>query len=181
MASAFRNQLQNRNFLSASGFSFSLTKYPKVSFFSNSARIPEITLGTAIQPSYLKDLDVPGDKVTYGDFYLRFIVDENMENYMSIHNWITSLGYPESTDQFEDLVKNVDGTYDFKNQYSDGTLRVLNSNYKPTIFVNFKDLFPVSLAALEFESTNDDVQYFTVEAVFKYTIYSIVDSFGNSL
>ena len=71
MASAFDNQIQNRNFLSPVGFRFTLAKYQKVSFFVTSARLPEITLGTAIQPSYLKDLDVPGEKLIYGDFNLK--------------------------------------------------------------------------------------------------------------
>ena len=69
------NQLSNRNFLSPIGFKFSIAKTPKVEFYCNSARIPEITLGTAIQPSYLKDIDIPGDKLQYGDFSLRFLVD----------------------------------------------------------------------------------------------------------
>ena len=52
MANPFANQIQNRNFLAPVGFKFTLAKYPKVSFFSNSARIPELSLGTAVQPSY---------------------------------------------------------------------------------------------------------------------------------
>ena len=75
--SAFVNQIQNRNFLAPVGFKFDLAKFPKASFFSNSARIPEIVLGTIIQPGYLKDIDVPGEKLQYGDFSLRFLVDEN--------------------------------------------------------------------------------------------------------
>jgi len=95
MASAFNKQIGNRNFLSPVGFKFSLAKEPKVDFFSNSARIPEISLGTATQPSYLKDVDIPGDKLSYGDFSLRFMVDEGLVNYMKIHNWMTGLGYPD--------------------------------------------------------------------------------------
>ena len=41
------NQINNRNFLSGIGFKFNLGKYPKVDFFCNTARIPEVTLGTA--------------------------------------------------------------------------------------------------------------------------------------
>ena len=181
MASAFSNQIGNRNFLSPIGFKFTLSKYPKVSFFCNSTRIPEINLGTAIQPSYLKDLDVPGDKVTYGDFALRFLVDENLENYMSIHNWITGLGYPETTQQFKDLTTNDDGIRDLKEQYSDGYLSILNSNYRPIANVRFQDLFPVSLTALEFDATLADTEYFTAEATFKYTVYNIVDANGDPL
>ena len=79
MACNFPNQINNRNFLSPVGFKFTLSKNPKIPFFCNSARIPEISLGSAIQPTYLKDLDVPGDRLSYGDFSLRFLVDENME------------------------------------------------------------------------------------------------------
>jgi len=181
MASAFSNQIQNRNFLSPVGFKFTLAKYPKVSFFCNSSRIPELNLGTAIQPSYLKDLDVPGEKITYGDLTVRFLVDENLENYMAIHNWITGLGFPETTQQFKNQTTNSDGIRDLKEQYSDGSLSILNSNYRTVANVKFKDLFPISLTSLDFDSTVTDIQYFTAEATFKYTVYNIVDTSGNLL
>ena len=59
MANPLNNQIENRNFLSPIGFRFNLAKTPKVNFFCNSARIPEIVLGTAVQASYLKDIDIP--------------------------------------------------------------------------------------------------------------------------
>jgi len=176
---AFANQIENRNFLSPIGFKFTLSKNKKVSFFSNSARIPDINLGVANQPSYLKDLDVPGDKLVYGDFTLRFLVDENMENYMVIHNWLTGLGYPETTQQFKDLVT-TDYGKDLKEQYSDGSLHILNSNYRPVSIVKFKDLFPTYLTSLDFEATDADVNYFTAEVTFKYTVYNILAADGRT-
>ena len=181
MATAFDKQINNRNFLSPVGFRFTLAKEPKVAFFSNSVRIPEITLGTTLQPSYLKDVDVPGDKLTYGDFSLRFLVDENLVNYMAIHNWITGLGYPESTDQFKTLTTNSEGETDLLEQFSDGSLHILNSNYRIVATVKFRDLFPVSLSSLDFEATDTDVNYFTAEVTFKYTIYDILGTDGNPL
>ena len=181
MATAFDKQINNRNFLSPVGFRFTLAKEPKVAFFSNSVRIPEITLGTTIQPSYLKDVDVPGDKLTYGDFSLRFLVDENLVNYMAIHNWITGLGYPESTDKFKSLTTNSDGETDLLEQFSDGSLHILNSNYRTVATVKFRDLFPISLSSLDFEATDTDVNYFTAEVTFKYTIYDILGTDGNPL
>ena len=177
---AFVNQIQNRNFLSPIGFKFTLAKEPKVSFFSNSARIPEIVLGTAIQPSYLKDVDVPGDKLQYGDFALRFLVDEELENYMKIHNWMTGLGYPETTKEYKDLTTNVDGLRDSKEAFSDGSLHILNSNYRDIAIVKFNDLFPIGLTSLDFEATDTDVNYFTAEVVFKYTVYNIVAADGRT-
>ena len=181
MASAFDNQIQNRNFLSPVGFNFSLIKYPKASFFCNSARIPEINLGLANQPTYLKSIDVPGDIITYGDLTLRFLVDENLENYMSIHNWITGLGFPETAQEFKDITTNAYGQRDLKEQFSDGTLSVLNSNYNVTANVKFKDMFPVALSSLEFDASVSDIQYFTAEATFKYTVYNILDKNNDPL
>jgi len=180
MASQFNKQIGNRNFLSPVGFKFTLAKEPKVDFFSNSARIPEISLGTATQPSYLKDVDIPGDKLTFGDFSLRFMVDENLVNYMKIHNWMSGLGFPESTKEFKDLTTNDDNQRDFNEQFSDGSLHILNSNFRDVAIVKFRDLFPVYLTSLEFEASDTDIQYFTAEVTFKYTIYDIVGPDGRT-
>ena len=180
MATAFDNQIQNRNFLAPVGFKFTLAKEPKVDFFSNSCRIPEISLGTALQPTYLKDIDVPGDKLTYGDFSFRFLVDENLENYMKIHNWLTGLGYPETTQQYKDLTTNEDGIRDSLEAFSDGNLHILNSNYRDIAIVKFNDLFPVFLTPLEFEATDTDINYFTAEVTFKYTVYNVVAADGRT-
>ena len=171
--SAFAKQIDNRNFLSGVGFKFSLTKFPKVDFFSNSARIPELNLELTNQSSYLKNIDIPGERLTYGDLTLRFLVDENMENYISVYNWLKGLGFPETTQQFADLNKDIDGIRDPKEAFCDGTLRILNSNYREVAQVKFRDLFPTSLTSLDFDATNTDVQYFTAEASFKYTIYNL--------
>ena len=176
MANALSNQISNRNYLSPVGFKFTLAKEPKVSFFCTNTRIPEITLQTEIQQNYLKDIDVPGDKITYGDLSLKFLVDEDMSNYMAIHSWITGLGFPESAQDYRDLLtieNDVTQPSDPKRAFSDGSLYILNSNYNTTAIVKFKDLFPVSLTSLEFDSTQTDIQYFTAQASFKYTIYDI--------
>ena len=174
--SAFGKQIQNRNFLSGVGFKFNLAKFPKVDFFSNSARIPELNLELTQQPSYLKTIDVPGERLTYGDLTLRFLVDENMENYISVYTWLKGLGFPESTKEFKDLTTDRDGIRDPKEAFCDGTLRILNSNYREVAQVKFRDLFPTSLTSLDFDATNTDIQYFTAEATFKYTIYNLTAS-----
>ena len=183
---AIKSQIENRNFLSPVGFKFILTRTPKVSFFANTANIPSLSMGNATQPTYLKDIPIPGDKPEFGDFTLRFIVDENLENYMQIHKWIRGLGYPESLKEIFDLQKEDEKGVPKKQQiglniFSDGTLQVLNSSYNSQFNVVFKDMFPVELSALEFDATNNDIEYFTADVTFKYTIYNIEDTEGNRL
>ena len=175
-SSIFHKQIENRNYLSSVGFKFNLSKYPKIDFLSNSARIPELSLALATQPTYLKDIDIPGEKLTYGDFTLKFLVDENMENYMAVYNWLTGLGFPETPAQFRDLTTDSAATRDPKEAFCDGTLRILNSNLREIAKVKFQYLFPVSLTSLDFDATASDIQYFTAEASFRYTIYSLTSS-----
>ena len=187
--SPFDKQIANRNYMSPVGFKLILTKTPKVDFLCQSANIPQISMGTAVQPSYLKDIAVPGDKVLYDDLTVSFLVDEKMENYLSIYKWMTGLGYPENVGQFRQLRKddirtNASASDDGDPRYfefSDATLQILNSNYRPSVLVNFKDAFPVSLSTLEFDVSQRDYNFFTASVTFKYTIFDITDPNGNRL
>ena len=182
---SFKNQIQNRNFLTPVGFKFILNRAPKTTFFSNSANIPGITLGIANQANYLRDIPQPGDKMEFDDFTLRFLVDENLENYNEISNWIRGLGFPESLAQIYELQQsnpNLDQPRKGQlNMYSDATLNVLSSNQNANFKIKFKDMFPYSLTTLQFDATDTDIDYFTAEVSFKYTMFSITDLSGDPL
>ena len=171
--------IDNRNFLAPTGFKFSLKRSPGVAFFCNQANISSLDLGIASQPSYLKDIDVPGDKIQFGDLTLRFLVDEDLVNYMEIQNWIRGLGYPESLQEFNELEKEAVLPSNYgrvgDNIYSDGTLQILSSNLVAKFNVNFKDMFPYSLSTITFDATDTDIEYFTADVSFKYTIYNLTD------
>ena len=178
MSTPWSNQIKNRNYLSPVGFKFVITKAPKADFFSNSASIPGINLGFALQPNYLRDIPVAGDKLTFDDFTLSFFVDENLENYMEVQNWLRGLGYPDSVQEFIDLKK--DDTYtpdpsakNALNEYSDATLIVYNSSFNEIVKVKFRDVFPVSLSTINFDASVGDIDYVTADATFKYSIYDI--------
>ena len=176
--------IDNRNFLSPTGFKFGLKRSPGVAFFCNQANIPALDLGVAEQPTYLKDIPIPGDKIQFGDLNLRFLVDEDLVNFMEIQNWIRGLGFPESLAEFNELKDQAilgpmgKSTEDV---YSDGTLQILSSNLVPKFQVVFSDLFPYSLSTVTFDATDTDIEYFTADVAFKYTIYEITDLENNPL
>ena len=180
MATAFQNQITNRNFLSPAGFLFNITKEPKVSFFCTSASIPSMSFETTTQPSYLKDIDVPGEKIEYENLTVRFLVDEDLKNYMAIHNWITGIGFPETAQDFKTETTKPDTSRDLNQQFSDGSLTIQNSSFRTCAIVRYKDMFPISLTSLEFDTGVTDIQYFTAEATFKYLVYNILDKDGRT-
>ena len=120
----------------------------------------------------------------------RFLVDEDLGNYMEIQNWIRGLGFPDTLLEFDELEKSDPmfrggGFGQFARSgdkiYSDGTLQILSSNLVPQFQVVFKDLFPYSLTTLSFDATDTDIEYFTADVSFKYTIYGLTDLENNPL
>ena len=99
---------------------------------------------------------------------------------MIIHNWLTGLGFPETTKQFKDLTTNSDGVRDYREQFTDGSLSILNSNYNTVAIVKFRDLYPVSLTSLDFQAGEPDINYFTASVDFKYTIYEVFAADGRT-
>lgn len=175
--SPFLSQITNKNFLAPSGYKFSLTRNPKIDFFSTSVNIPGINLGVAVQSNYFSDIPVPGDKISFDNFNLRFIVDENIENYLEIQEWIRGFGFPEYPEQYAELLQGDvlnKGVQTASSGQSNGSLIIYNSNFQPNIKVDFRGLFPVSLSQINFDSSDTEVSYITAEVVLKYTMYNII-------
>lgn len=173
MANWYEDQLTNRNFLSPIGFLFILDKAKKVSFLCQKAEIPTVTLGDVSIPTRgLVPIPVEGN-MRYSDFTIEFIVDEDLENYMQIHNWMRALGTPQELKERKlwNDANRRDKSQD--SRFSDATLQVLNNSNNANFDVVFKDLFPSDLSTLSFDVTGSDNDYFTATATFKYTLYEI--------
>ena len=173
MANWYEDQLTNRNFLSPIGFLFILDKARKVSFLCQKAEIPTVELGQVEIPTRgMVPIPVEGN-MRYSEFSIEFIVDEDLRNYMQIHNWMRALGTPQ---EFKERRVWLDKYADSPSEdprFSDATLQVLNNNNIANFDVVFKDMFPVSLSSLPFDVTGGDNDYFTSTATFRYTLYEI--------
>ena len=175
---------KNKNFLSPVGFKFVMSRTPNVDYFCQSASIPEVSIGAREISTPVKDYTVPGDKMTFGDLNLRFLVNEDLDNYFEIYKWLKGLTNPMNTGDFQKYLATVDEKgrdSDFTKSMSDARLLVLNSNYQSIASVNFFNIFPTSLTTLEFDASVTDINYFTAEVNFKYTIYEITDKNQNKV
>ena len=172
------------DYLSPTQFRFGINQLPKVEFFTVAANIPGINMGEAIFPTPFKDIPIMGDKLTYENLEITFIIDEFLENYLSIYGWITGQGFPQSRQQFIDFrdTTSETGTLNTsrgtvtgdRSLVSDATLSILSNKNNPIVEVRFRDMFPVSLGALEYDQGADDVSPITVDVTFKYQQYTIV-------
>ena len=173
-------------------FRFKCTKLPEVEFTCQTANIPGISLGGATQSTPLLDVPVPGDKLTFGSLDITFLVDENLNNYKEIHDWLLGLGFPQNYTQFQDLQTegqdrfpgSTRSTANIGRQpraplpeggiYSDATLTVLNSKNIAKTEIRFQNVYPTSLGGLSYDIKLADVDYLQASVSFAYMYYEIV-------
>lgn len=159
--------------LSPNGFMFNIQKLPNVSFFCQQVNLPGITLGTPEFGNPFGTAPIPGDTLTYDTLQVQFLVDEKMENYRAIYNWIVALGFPETYQQYINFLNSSDAlvTSELAKNYSDATLSILDGSNNSVANFSFHDMFPMSIDSLTFQSTSQDVQYLIGNATFRYAYY----------
>ena len=179
------------DYVSPTQFKFNIHQLPKVEFFCTAANVPAISLGEAVFPTPYKEIPVMGDTLTYDNLSISFIVDENLENYIEMHDWLTAIGFPKNRNQFStfrsstastpiatqgtsDDIGDVQPATSARGMFGDAILTVLTNKNNPVVEVRFQDIYPVALGALDFTQTSTDVEYISVTADFSYKIYDIV-------
>ena len=169
--SAIDNTPQNRNFLSPLDFQFSIKKAPNVNFFIQRVNIPSITLPSPTAPNPFVKIPYPGEHLTFGNLNISFKVDEDLQNYLELYNWINALGKPQDYKQY--LTISEQPSYSGNGIYSDISVIALDSRKIPNYEVVYIDAFPTSLSEIVFNTTDSTVNYITAKSSFKYTYFNI--------
>lgn len=168
--SAIDSTPTNKNFLSPLNFKFQLQRAPHVNFFVQKVNLPGFSLPDIDANNPLIRVPYAGDHLVYDELQLTFKVDEDLKNYMEIHNWLRSLGKP-TYQEYAALANQP--VYSGSGLRSDISLMLLTSAKNPNYEIVFKDAFPISLTGLEFNTMDEDVDYLESTATFRYVIYDI--------
>ena len=166
----------NINPLSPIGFRLDIDKLPNVSYFCQEATIPNISLSAIPVPTPLAQIQIPDTIINYGDLVVNFLIDEKMENYTALYNWVKGLGFPTDHKEYTNLIQSdsQQGKTELTKNYSDASLHILSSSNNIVKTIHFVDLMPISLASLQFGSNLTDVQYLQGNAIFRYTYYELI-------
>ena len=192
MADASTQQPTVFDYATGTQWRLAFNRIPKTTWFCTAANVPGITLGEAQYPTPMSDMFVTGDKLTFETLNITFLVDEELQNYRELWDWIVGIGSPVKHSQWETTLSKGDGairsfatpdtdprtksTYEESNLYSDATLIVYSSKNQPKVNVKFKNMFPTSLSSLEYSQDLTDVEYFKASATFRYLYYEFETS-----
>jgi hypothetical protein len=176
------NRPSTYDFLKPNGFRFVIQDLPQVAYTCQKVSLPSLDLGVAKQYTPFTDVSLTGEKVTFGDLSLTFIVSEDMANYLELFNWITSLGDPQGYDKYNNFINqrlnrmgrnSIDKPKDDAVKYSDASLVILNSSNIPKVNIKFTEIFPVQLDPVQFDTTVMSIDYLVCGVTFKYKLFEI--------
>jgi hypothetical protein len=172
---ALGKQPKNVNFLSGIKFKFQIRKLPNTVYFCQAANIPAVNLSVSQTPTPMGiNLQHAGNKLTFGDLNITFMIDENMGNYIEIFNWIIGLGHPDSLDEYAKMkFGDQSALSQFGGLFSDCVLTVLDSDSNANLNIYYRNAFPYSLSEVTLQSTSDDTDYKQCTVSFKYETFEV--------
>jgi len=162
----------NQDLLQSAKFILSIPRLTSTQFFCQAANIPSISAQPKIQNTPLLDLMVPGDKISFDTLDIEFLLDENLQSWLAISDWMRGIYSPEKSEQYAEL--NLLSKYSQKvkfPQYADAELSVLSSSNIPTTKIKFVDIFPIFLSGINFDIRLGSDKTMTATASFRYKLY----------
>lgn len=177
MTAVTRNP-SNRDLLQSTKFRLNFNNIPGVTYFCQTANLPGVSLTEVSRTTPFVDLYVPGEKLIYDPLNITFLVNEDLSDWLQIHDWIRAMTFPKDFDEYRNLKNLSDAAqYRWNNrqppQYGDATLTVYSNKNNPQIRVHYKDTFPTGLSGLQFSSLDSAENIVTGEASFRYSYYDI--------
>ena len=171
-------------------FQLNIPIFPLTQWFVVSCNVPGVTMGQGVVATPLIDVPLMGDKLTYDQFNMTFLVDEKLKNYIELHDWLVNMAAPQMSSQFgaktSDYVispsqptqfyrdgKIVTGSTSDRDLYCDIQLTILSSKNNPVAVITMQNAFPVTLSALDYTQQDTDTTYVQCNVSFAFMLYTI--------
>lgn len=160
--------LNNINLLQPTAFKLVVDRknYKNLEFFCQSIIHPSVSLTSAEVPFKRTNISMTGDKLTFGELSVMVILDENMNSYVEIYNWMNRL--VETADQGP-----LNKSENEPPTYSDITISLLSSHNNLTRRIRYIDCIPTSLGDLTLETTTEQ-QYLSFPLSFKFSYFELI-------
>ena len=162
------------NFASPISFRMEIKRSPDVSFEVTKSNVPGLVLPSVPLSTPFTNVNLVGDKVEFEILQVTFLVDELLNNYFNIHDWIRANGRADGYDEYK---TEHDQVYNSGLQpTSELTVVFLNSARNPVVALTYHNAHPIQLSGLNYDTTQDNVNYLSATANFQYTTYDRINA-----
>lgn len=153
---------KNLNVLSSNRVLLNIEKFKNLSIQAQSTNIPSLNITETIRATPRVDIPIPGDKIEFEDLSIEFLVDENLEAWKEVHNWMIGIASPQNSSQ-----------YKADEQVCDGTLHIYSSHNNEIMKFQFYDMWPTNLSTIDFTEEDSETVVKKATATFKYLLYTV--------
>jgi len=161
-------QPSNLNQLNVVGFEINFSRLPATTYFCQRVNIPSVILGETHESNPFMNTPLEGDTLSFEALSISFIVDEDMQNYIEIYNWLTAIGFPRDYTQFAALKRPEDFPTNSEGIYSDINVMLHTNKSNPNYKITFTDVFPTALSSVQLDSTPSTIEPIVVDASFNF-------------
>ena len=143
------------NFLSTSRFMFVVDSpdLRHLSYHCSSVELPAMSVQQLETGYHQYGVQNLGDKIVFEPFNATFMVDEDLENYKSIKNWL-----------FDEATSNVILKRDL-------SLILFSNDNVASHVIKYVGAFPTSLSSIPFQSTSAETTYVASSVSFSYDYF----------
>ena len=160
----------NFNYLQPTSFKLVIDRknFPNLEFFCQQVTHPGLLIPSAEVPiRRMQSIPYPGESLTINELSVDILLDENMESYTEMYNWVLRNQHTDMTTQTSLAKQGKIPTY------ADITLSILSSHNNTTLQVNYVDAMPTSLGDILFQSTASGTEFITFTATFRFSYFNL--------
>lgn len=165
----------NTDLLQSAKFILTFPRLTSTQFFCQSINIPGVTTQNTSQPTPFMDLNIPGDKFVYDTFNMDFLLDEELQSWTAIYDWMRGIAFPTEFEEYKNL-KHLSKFSEHTSfpQYADAEVTILAANNTPKLKFKLIDMFPVSLSQIALDIRLGSEHTMTATASFRFKRYDII-------
>lgn len=156
---------ENKNFLQSTKFTFVFPTLPFLRFFGQTCTIPGVYTNPPPQNVPHALVYRHGDTLQYDQLTISTLIDEDIQIWEEIYLWLQALTKPQQYEQYNKF-KNSESKL-----YHDGILTINTNANIPNIRILFKNCHPISLGAINFDTTTNAENTLTIDITFRYDYY----------
>ena len=172
---------QATNTLYGNHYRFSIERLPDLTFFVQSVSSPNVTGGVAGQSNPFSVINHPGERLTYGQFTVTYLVDASFKTYFSLYYWMKGYGFPHDFDEVKRFrAKQLSNNRVSPNaqpidlEKTTAAITILTPDTASIVAkIDIEEVFPVELSSLDFTSTNTDSPVLTTTATFSCSTFDV--------
>jgi hypothetical protein len=160
---------ENKSYFQPNNFKVVINRkrFGNIEFFAQSVIHPGLSTPAAEVPTGRTTLPTPGSSITFGELTINAILDEDLNVYEEMYNWMIRL--------VNEAVKSPNQAALDGSDPTTATIKViaLTSHNNSNKTFTYYDAIPVNLADMNFDTMNSQVEPIQVPMSFRFSTFDL--------